>query len=48
MEYNHSVYPFGEFVHYTDKGPDFNTMRIKGVLRNLKNLYWYEIEKNRV
>ncbi len=23
-EYNHSVYPFGEFVHYTDKRDDFN------------------------
>ncbi|TYB76679.1 ABC transporter ATP-binding protein [Bizionia saleffrena] len=23
-EYNHSVYPFGEFIHYTDKRKDFN------------------------
>ncbi len=27
-EYNHSVFPFGEFVHYTDKRSDFNPMEL--------------------
>ncbi|WP_405572460.1 ABC transporter ATP-binding protein [Winogradskyella sp. Asnod2-B02-A] len=28
-EFNHSVYPFGEFVHYTDKRTDFNPEDLK-------------------
>ena len=46
-EYNHSVYPFGEFVHYTDKRPDFNTMELKVYLES-KNLSDIEIEKTKV
>jgi len=32
-QYNHSVYPFGEFVHYTDKRDDFNP---EGLLKYLE------------
>ena len=43
-EHNHSVYPFGEFVHYTDKRTDFNTIELKVYLES-KNLSNIEIEK---
>ena len=43
-EYNHSVYPFGEFVHYTDHRIDFNPMELKLYLES-KNLFNIEIEK---
>lgn len=36
-EYNHSVYPFGEFVHYTDSRTDFNPKELKVYLES-KNL----------
>ncbi|MBK5209513.1 MAG: ABC transporter ATP-binding protein [Flavobacteriaceae bacterium] len=32
-EHNYSVYPFGEFVHYTDKRTDFNTEELKVFLK---------------
>lgn len=40
-KYNHSVYPFGEFVHYTDSRVDFNPEDLKVYLetRNLSNIY---------
>lgn len=43
-EHNHSVYPFGEFVHYTDSREDFNPKDLIDYLesKNLKNL---KIEK---
>ena len=43
-KYNHSVYPFGEFVHYTDSRSDFNPKDLIDYLesKNLKNL---KIEK---
>ena len=28
-EHNYSVYPFGEFVHYSDKRTDFNPTDLK-------------------
>ncbi len=31
-EYNYSVYPFGEFVHYTDKRDDFETNDLRKYL----------------
>ncbi|WP_456422847.1 ABC transporter ATP-binding protein [Lutibacter sp.] len=39
-QYNHSVYPFGEFVHYTDKRDDFNSEDLLKYLKNkgLKNI----------
>ncbi len=39
-EYNYSVYPFGEFVHYTDKRNDFNPKELIQYLenRNLKKI----------
>ena len=43
-EYNHSVYPFGEFVHYTDMRADFNQKELKMYLET-KNLTDIEIEK---
>jgi ABC-2 type transport system ATP-binding protein len=43
-EHNHSVYPFGEFVHYTDSRPDFNSNELKLYLES-KNLSNIEIEK---
>ena len=43
-EHNHSVYPFGEFVHYTDTRTDFNTKELKVYLES-KNLSNIEIEK---
>ncbi|WP_178984955.1 ABC transporter ATP-binding protein [Winogradskyella helgolandensis] len=40
-EYNHSVYPFGEFVHYTDSRTDFNPEDLKVYLevKNLSNIH---------
>jgi len=32
-QYNHSVYPFGEFVHYTDKRDDFNPVALETYLK---------------
>jgi len=43
-EFNHSAYPFGEFVHYTDRRTDFNPMKLKVYLES-KNLSNIEIEK---
>jgi len=39
-EHNYSVYPFGEFVHYTDKRNDFNLKELVNYLehRNLKDI----------
>ena len=39
-QYNHSVYPFGEFVHYTDKRDVFNSEDLLKYLKNkgLKNI----------
>lgn len=39
-EFNHSVYPFGEFVHYTDSRADFNPEDLKTYLKtkNLSNI----------
>lgn len=33
----HSVYPFGEWVHYADKRNDFNTENLKSYLENKKH-----------
>ncbi|MCB0476000.1 MAG: ABC transporter ATP-binding protein [Flavobacteriaceae bacterium] len=33
-EYAHSVYPFGEFVHYIDKRPDFDPEELRGYLKS--------------
>lgn len=40
-KFRHSVYPFGEFVHYTDSRTDFNPEDLKAYLqsKNLTNLY---------
>jgi ABC-type multidrug transport system ATPase subunit len=43
-KFNHSVYPFGEFVHYTDSRSDFNPMELKAYLAS-KNLSNREIEE---
>lgn len=43
-EFNHSVYPFGEFVHYTDSRTDFNSKELRAYLES-KNLSNIEIEK---
>ncbi len=39
-EHNHSVYPFGEFVHYTDQRENFNPTELIQFLENkgLKNI----------
>ncbi|MGB5420017.1 MAG: ABC transporter ATP-binding protein, partial [Algibacter sp.] len=39
-EHNHSVYPFGEFVHYTDVRTDFNPDELFQYLesQNLSNI----------
>jgi len=39
-EHNYSVYPFGEFVHYTDNREDFNPKALQNYLENngLKNI----------
>jgi ABC-2 type transport system ATP-binding protein len=42
-KYNHSVYPFGEFVHYTDSRTNFNPEELKVHLES-KNLFNIEIE----
>jgi len=42
-KYNHSVYPFGEFVHYTDSRTNFNPEELKVHLES-KNLLNIEIE----
>ncbi len=43
-QFNHSVYPFGEFVHYTDKRTDFNPKELEVYLES-KNLSNIEISK---
>ena len=43
-KFNHSVYPFGEFVHYTDNRTDFNLKELKMYLES-KKLSNIEIEK---
>nr|WP_321230071.1 ABC transporter ATP-binding protein [uncultured Psychroserpens sp.] len=43
-KHNHSVYPFGEFVHYTDSRSDFNPKDLIDYLES-KNLLNIEIEK---
>ena len=43
-EFNHSVYPFGEFVHYTDKRTDFNPEDLK-VHLEARNLSIIHIDK---
>ncbi|WP_458627009.1 ABC transporter ATP-binding protein [Winogradskyella sp. PC D3.3] len=43
-EYNHSVYPFGEFVHYTDSREDFNPEDLLDYLQS-KDLSHIEIGK---
>ncbi|MEM5565479.1 ABC transporter ATP-binding protein [Psychroserpens sp. AS72] len=43
-EHNHSVYPFGEYVHYTDRRSDFNPEELQMYLE-LKNLSNIEIDK---
>ncbi|WP_324027174.1 ABC transporter ATP-binding protein [Maribacter sp. BPC-D8] len=35
-EYNHSVYPFGEFIHYTDQRADFNPIELQRYLASKK------------
>lgn len=39
-QFNHSVYPFGEFVHYTDSRTDFNPKELRHYLesRNLSDI----------
>ncbi|KGL62114.1 ABC transporter ATP-binding protein [Polaribacter sp. Hel1_85] len=44
FESNHSVYPFGEFVHYTDSRSDFNPTELETYLES-KNLLNIKIEK---
>jgi len=43
-KHNHSVYPFGEFVHYTDARSDFNPTELETFLKS-KNLTNISIEK---
>jgi len=43
-KHNHSVYPFGEFVHYTDNRIDFNPKELKAYLKS-KDLSNIEIEE---
>ena len=43
-ENKHSVYPFGEFVHYTDQRSDFDPSELKVYLES-KDLSDVEIEK---
>lgn len=42
-EHNHSVYPFGEYVHYTDRRTDFNPKELFQYLES-NNLAAIEIE----
>lgn len=44
FESNHSVYPFGEFVHYTDSRSDFNPTELETYLKS-KNLFNIKIER---
>lgn len=44
FESKHSVYPFGEFVHYTDSKEDFNPTELETYLES-KNLYNIKIER---
>jgi ABC-type multidrug transport system ATPase subunit len=44
FEHNHSVYPFGEFVHYTDRRADFNPKTLITYLES-KKLSDIEIHK---
>jgi ABC-2 type transport system ATP-binding protein len=44
FESNHSVYPFGEFVHYTDSRSDFNPTELEAYLKS-KNLFNIKIER---
>jgi ABC-type multidrug transport system ATPase subunit len=44
FESNYSVYPFGEFVHYTDGRSDFNPTELETYLKS-KNLFNIKIEK---
>jgi ABC-type multidrug transport system ATPase subunit len=43
-KYTHSVYPFGEFVHYTDSRTNFNPEDLKAFIES-ENLSNIEIEK---
>lgn len=45
-DHKHTVFPFGEFVHYTDNRPDFDPVSLKRYLesQNLSEIY---IEKTR-
>ena len=43
-KHNHSVYPFGEFTHYTDSRIDFNPQELIQYLES-KNLSKIEVEK---
>lgn len=45
-EYSHSVFPFGEFVHYTDSRPDFDPTTLQRYLESEK-LSEIHIEKTR-
>jgi ABC-type multidrug transport system ATPase subunit len=45
-EFNYSVYPFGEFVHYTDSRIDFKPKELKVYLES-KNLSNIEIKKTK-
>ena len=44
FESKHSVYPFGEFVHYTDSRSDFNPTELETYLES-KNLFNIKIER---
>jgi len=44
FKHNYSVFPFGEFVHYTDKRDNFNISELKQFLES-KNLNNIQIEK---
>ena len=44
FESKHSVYPFGEFVHYTDSRSDFNPTELETYLKS-KNLFNIKIER---
>jgi len=46
-EHNYSVYPFGEFVHYTDKREDFNPQELIQYLKN-KNLKNSSIKQTQI
>ncbi|WP_405397053.1 ABC transporter ATP-binding protein [Maribacter sp. Asnod2-G09] len=45
-EHNHSVYPFGEFIHYTDQRSDFNPVELQRYLAS-KKLFDIVIEKTK-